>query len=90
MSIYEALPFRRKAYEQMAMVDEIVRNASGPLLALGQVKEPLQVLDAEAYERIRDRKKTAACFFDLGSGQTIIYLYVTTSPPPPNELTFCF
>jgi hypothetical protein len=75
MSIYEALPFRRKSYEQMAMVDEIVRNSAVPLLALGQIKEPLQVLDSEAYARIRDRKKTAACFFDLGSGQTIIYLY---------------
>ncbi|KAJ1459512.1 hypothetical protein M885DRAFT_613671 [Pelagophyceae sp. CCMP2097] len=79
---FESLPYRRKAYEQCALLDNVLQLHAASLDALkrdveqggGQNKVlPLQMLtDAAAARVVYDTKQTATVFVDLGTGQVAI------------------
>lgn len=79
----EAIPYRRKSYEQNAMIDEILRQCESMLEPLTSSKsriQPLQVLGSEeACLRIRQAGRTACCFIDLGTLSTAVYVYALAS-----------
>eukprot|EP00037_Helgoeca_nana_P022088 m.224607 g.224607 ORF g.224607 m.224607 type:complete len:674 (-) comp25884_c0_seq1:215-2236(-) len=67
-------PIRRKGYEQNALVQDIICQIRPELDRAQDAKRPLQVLGAKVGGILREIGETAACYVDLGSGQTMVYL----------------
>jgi len=67
-------PLRRKGYEQEALVQDLFKEVHLDLKKAEAAKQPLQILQAEAVQTLRCLGETAACYVDLGSGQTMVYL----------------
>eukprot|EP00038_Savillea_parva_P028890 m.67596 g.67596 ORF g.67596 m.67596 type:complete len:734 (-) comp8451_c0_seq1:138-2339(-) len=70
---------RRKGYEVEALVQDIVREVRPELDRAEAAKKPLQVLGPEVGGVLRELGETAACYVDLGSGQTMVYLLAIAS-----------
>jgi len=74
--INQAMALRRKDYEQMAMIDMMLKLGEMQLASLRHVaqEDRLCVLDPEACASVHNNGKTAACFLDLGTSQMVLYL----------------
>jgi hypothetical protein len=75
LSNIEARPFRRKAYEQEVMLQQVLEECSDDLLRANKAKKPMQILDVDPSVLGGSDADLAACYVDLGSGQTMIYLF---------------
>ena len=57
-----------------ALLADIVRECCGELELAREARQPMQILAPEATAALLELGDTSACFVDLGSGQSVVYL----------------